>query len=389
MKRNKIFSLILIATMSIMALSACNSSGETSQSEVKPTNAIKLGLIGPLTGDASIYGIAVKNGIDLAIEEINAGGGVLDKKIQLEALDDKNDISEAVNAYNNLVSKQMVALLGTVTSKPSIAVAEIASEERMPMLTPTGTAQAITTYGDNSFRVCFTDPFQGKTMGVFAAENLKVKNVAVIYDNSNDYSEGLAKSFIETVEAKGLTVVANESYGEADKDFRTQLTKIQAAQPEVLFIPDYYQKIALIATQAREIGFDKPMLGGDGWDGVLEVLDSSNKKVVDNCYFSNHYSVNDTDKLVSDFVTNFKAKYNETPNAFAALAYDSAYIMTNAIKSANSTDKEEIIKALKEMTFDGVTGHITFDENGDPIKSVSIIKLENGEASLDSKIIAE
>lgn len=389
MKRNKIFALILIATMSIMALSACNSSGDTSKSGTKSTDSIKFGLIGPLTGDASIYGIAVKNGIDLAIEEINAAGGVLDKKVEVEALDDKNDISEAVSAYNNLVSKQMVALLGTVTSKPSIAVAEIASEDRMPMLSPTGTAQAITTYGDNVFRVCFTDPFQGKTMAVFAAENLKVKNVAVIYDNSNDYSEGLAKSFIETVEAKGLTVVANESYGEADKDFRTQLTKIQAAQPEVLFMPDYYQKIALIATQAREIGFDKPLLGGDGWDGVLEVLDNSNKKVIDNSYFSNHYSVKDTEKVVADFVTNFKAKYNETPNAFAALAYDSAYIMTNAIKSAGSTDKEAIIKALKEMTFDGVTGHITFDENGDPIKSVSIIKLENGETSLDSKIIAE
>lgn len=410
MKRNKILTLLLAGFMSITALGGCtssnadnnssttaatqdsNSTTEAQQDTSAQTNTgdtIKFGMIGPLTGDTSVYGNAVKNGIELAISEINAAGGVLDKQIEFVPLDDKNDIAESVTAYNNITSQEITALLGAVTSKPSIAIAETAAADRLPMLTPTGTAQAITEYGDNIFRVCFTDPFQGKIMATFAADNLGAKTAAIIYNTSDDYSQGLATAFQETAESKGLTIVANEGYGSDDTDFRAQLTKIQSANPDVLFVPDYYKKVALIAAQARDAGFDKPLLGGDGWDGVLEVLDESNMKVLDNCYFSNHYSVTDTEEVVANFVSNFKSKYNETPNSFAALGYDSAYIMADAVKKAGSADKEAINTALKDTSYNGVTGQIKFDEKGDPIKSVSIIKLEGGEAKLDSKITAE
>lgn len=407
MKRKGIFALALSALIS-MSLAGCGNTNSPSESTTSGVNAssnaesgnssisgtIKLGMIGPLSGDASIYGNAVKNGIELAIEEINEAGGVLGAKVELEALDDKNDIAEAVTAYNNLSSKGITALLGAVTSKPSVAIAEIAAEEKMPMVTPTGTTPAITTYGDNIFRVCYTDPFQGTTMATFASENLNAKTAAIIYDTSNDYSQGLATSFEETAKEKGITIVAKEGYGADDKDFRTQLTKIQSSNPDVLFVPEYYQKDALIATQAKEIGLDIPMLGGDGWDGVLGVLDESNQKVVNNTYFANHYSTDDTDEIVVNFIEKYKNKYNKVPNAFAALAYDSAYIVTNAIEEAGTTHLDAISGILKETSYDGVTGHIIFDENGDPIKTVSIIKLEADDsgkvsAKLDSKITAK
>lgn len=411
MKRKKIFALAFSMLISTLSLSGCggtsggtnestsqaaqtetNSEVQTTKSSTDNAATVKLGMIGPLTGDASIYGIAVKNGIELALEEINEKS--TDFKFELEALDDKNDISEAVNAYNNLSSKDIYALLGAVTSKPSVAVAEIAAEEGMPMITPTGTTPAITTYGDNIFRVCFTDPLQGKTMATFAADNLKVKTAAIIYDTSNDYSQGLATSFEERATERGITIVAKEGYGADDKDFRTQLTKIQATNPDVLFVPDYYQKDALIAAQAKEIGLTVPMLGGDGWDGVLGVLDESNQKVVDNCYFSNHYSPVDTDETVTNFVVKYLEKYGEAPNSFAALGYDATYIMTNAIKESGTTHKDATIGMLQQTEYDGVTGHIVFDENGDPIKTVSIIKLDADEsgkvsAKLDSKITAQ
>jgi branched-chain amino acid transport system substrate-binding protein len=210
-----------------------------------------------------------------------------------------------------------------------------------------------------------------------------------MYNTSDDYSQGVAKAFAEKAKELGITVVANEGYGADDQDFRTQLTKIQALNPDALFLPDYTKKVALIAIQAREVGYTKPLLGADGWDGVLTALDASNKKAVNNSYFSNHYSTTDTEKVVADFVANYTAKYKDAPNSFAALGYDSAYIMVNAIKTAGSTDKEAIIAALKATKYTGVTGAITFDEKRNPIKSVSVIKLENGEAKLDSKVSAK
>ncbi|MEM1484723.1 ABC transporter substrate-binding protein [Oscillospiraceae bacterium PP1C4] len=390
----KLLALTLAAMMIATAFAGCGSSnansapasGESKEAPAAPTEAIKLGILAPLTGDVAIYGIAASNGIQLAIEEINAAGGVLGQQLDPILLDEKGDISEAVNAYNRLLSEEIVALLGDVTSKPTMAVAELAAADNMPMITATGTALPITTYGPNVFRTCFTDPFQGKIMATFAAENLKAKNVAIIYNTSDDYSTGLTASFKEQAAAKGITIVAEEGYGNDDKDFKSQLTKIQDKKPDALFVPDYYTKVALIATQAREVGYEGPLLGADGWDGVLGVLDDANKSAVNNSYISNHYSPESTNEKVVSFVKNYSAKYGETPNSFAALGYDTAYMMAQAITKAGSTDAQAIIDAMKAIEFDGVTGHITFDENNNPIKDVAVLKLMDGVAKFDSTV---
>ncbi len=267
-----------------------------------------------------------------------------------------------------------------------MAVAEKAAKDNMPLITPTGTSAPITGYGDNVFRTCFTDPFQGKIMATFAADTLKVKTAAVIYNNSDDYSKGLTENFVATAKEKGFEIVAQEAYGADDKDFKTQLTKIQALNPDVLFVPDYYETVALIAAQAREVGFTNTMLGADGWDGVYSALDTSKYGLVDGCYFSSHYAPDDTDPAVVNFLAAFKAEYNEVPNSFAALGYDAAYMMKAAIEKAGSTDKQAIIDALASLEYTGVTGSVTFDENGDPIKPACIIQMKNGEASFHSRV---
>jgi len=226
-------------------------------------------------------------------------------------------------------------------------------------------------------------------MAKFAAENLKAKNIAIIYNTSDDYSTGLVTAFEEMAASKGVNITIKEAYGADDKDFKSQLTKIASTKPDALFVPDYYTKVALIASQAREVGFTGPMLGADGWDGVLGTLDDANKSVVNGSYISNHYSAQDTDEKVAGFVKAYTEKYGETPNAFAALGYDAAYMMTQAITTAGSTDAQAIVDAMKAIQFKGVTGNITFDENNNPIKDATILKLMDGEANFDSKVTAE
>lgn len=394
----KVVALMLSGVLAVSMLAGCGAKKDSAAPDAAANNngstaadgeTIKIGVLAPLTGDVSVYGIAANNGINLAIDEINKKGGVLGKQVELITADEKGDVTEASNAYLNIAGKGIVGLIGDVTSKPCMAVAELAAEENMPMITPTGTAADITTYGENVFRACFIDPYQGEVMATYAADKMSAKNVAVLYNTSDDYSGGLADSFVKTFEAKGGKISAKLGYGADDKDFKTQLTQVVAGKPDALFIPDYYNKVALIATQAREVGYKGPLLGGDGWDGVLGVLDKSKVSVVDNSYFSNHYSVTDTDEVVVNFLKNFQAKYNETPNAFAALGYDAAYMMCNAIEKAASTDKQAIVDALKATDYTGVTGQMTFDENRNPIKTVAVIKLLNGEATLDTKLSAK
>ena len=341
-------------------------------------DTIKIGVLAPLTGEVSVYGIATSNGIKMGVDEINEKGGILGKQIELITMDEKGDPTEAVNAYNSLVDQGIVALIGDVTSKPCLAVAEVALEDNMPMLTATGTAEDITKVGPNVFRTCFMDPFQGKIMATFAADNLKAKKVAVMFDNGSDYSKGLADSFKAQAEEKGMEVTAFEGYATADIDFTTLLNKIIATSPDAIFVPDYYGDVSLVLDQARTAGYTGAMLGGDGWDGVLTTLPEDN--------FSNHYSAADT--VAADFLSKYQELFGLEGNAFAALGYDSAYIMAQAIEAAGSTDSQAIIDALAAVEFDGVTGHITFDENGDPIKSVAVTKFVDGKAELDSKITA-
>lgn len=392
MKKKVSLSLILVLILSMLA--GCGGDKPTTpaatgdQAPAATGEPIKIGGLAPLTGSVAVYGTANQNGANLAFKEINAAGGILDGRlIEFNTLDEKGDTTEAVNGFNKLMGQGVVALLGDVTSKPTLAVADEAATAGLPMITATATAAAVTDAGDNIFRVCFLDPFQGMTMANFAADNLGAKTAAVLYNTGDDYSQGLAQAFKETAEAKGITVTSFEGYGEDDKDFKSQLTSINQKKPDVIFLPDYYAKVALIAAQVKEIGCEAIMLGGDGWDGVLTTVASP--EVVEGAYFCNHYSIDDPNEKTQAFVKNYEATYNEKPNSFAALAYDTAYILADAIDRAGSTESEAIIKALAETSYEGVTGKITFNEKGDPIKEAAILKIVDGVYTSDTGATAD
>lgn len=350
------------------------------------SETIRIGGLAPLTGNVAVYGVATQRGVDLYVEQINAAGGVLGKQVEMVWYDEKGDAAEAVNAYNRLVG-DVVALIGDVTSKPTIAVAELAALDNMPMISATATAYDVTTPGENIFRACFLDPYQGNTMAVYAAQNLGKKNAAVIYNIADDYSTGLAESFKSKFEELGGTVVAYEAYGASDIDFKSQLTNIASKNPDVIFMPDYYNIVAMIAKQAREAGLDMTFLGADGWDGLLTVVDDPS--ILDGCYFCNHYSTDDPDENVQNFLASYTEKYNETPVSFSALGYDAAKILFTAIENAGSTDAQAIVDAMAATDIDGVTGHITYDEHRDPQKDVAMITFEGGEMKLVEKFNPE
>ena len=370
-------------------ITACGGEKEATTKKTDEAATIKIGGLGPLTGPLAIYGVTATNGSKLAFEEINKNGGILGKQVEFVLFDEKGDSTEAVTAYNRLVDEGVVALVGDITSKPSLAVAEIAAQDNMPMITPTGTQFNITEAGPNVFRVCFTDPYQGVILANLAKNNLKANTVAIMVNNSSDYSDGVAEAFIKEAERLGLKIVAKEGYAEGDKDFRAQLTKVAATNPDVLLVPDYYEQVALITTQAREVGVKSTFIGPDGWDGVAKALDSSAYGAVENSYFTNHYSVEDTNEKVQNFLKAYREKYKDEPSAFSALSYDAAYLMKDAIEKAGSTDKDAIVKAMKESDFAGVTGHLRFDEKNNPVKAVTVLKVVNGNYTFDSVIQPE
>lgn len=383
----KKFTLMLLGLSFL--ITACGGEKEATTKKTDEAATIKIGGLGPLTGPLAIYGVTATNGSKLAFEEINKNGGILGKQVEFVLFDEKGDSTEAVTAYNRLVDEGVVALVGDITSKPSLAVAEIAAQDNMPMITPTGTQFNITEAGPNVFRVCFTDPYQGVILANLAKNNLKANTVAIMVNNSSDYSDGVVEAFIKEAERLGLKIVAKEGYAEGDKDFRAQLTKVAATNPDVLLVPDYYEQVALITTQAREVGVKSTFIGPDGWDGVAKALDSSAYGAVENSYFTNHYSVEDTNEKVQNFLKAYREKYKDEPSAFSALSYDAAYLMKDAIEKAGSTDKDAIVKAMKESDFAGVTGHLRFDEKNNPVKAVTVLKVVNGNYTFDSVIQPE
>ncbi|HHV43005.1 MAG TPA: ABC transporter substrate-binding protein [Clostridiaceae bacterium] len=405
-KTEKIMSVILVLMAIIMLLAAC---GETTEKKTPDEDAqvkeadntdteandedstgdtIKIGGLAPLTGDVSIYGIAADNGAQLAMKEVNEKGGVLGKKIEYIVYDEKGDSVEATNAYNRLVNEdKIVALVGDVTSGPSITVAQRAALDNMPMITPTGTSADITEQGPNVFRACFIDDTQGELMATFIAKEMKLTKAALIYNISDNYSQGLADAFLGRCETEGVEIVANENYSSGDTDFKTQLTRILAAEPEVLYVPNYYNDNIMIVRQAKQVGLDVPFLGGDGWDGVLsENVIGEDKNDADGAYFTNHYAPDDPNEKLQNFLTAYRDAYGMEAISFAALGYDGAMMMAQAIEEAGSTDADAIINALKNIEYEGVTGNITFDENNNPIKPVTIILIKDGNYTLFSKM---
>jgi len=340
-------------------------------------DTVKIGLITPLTGDVKTYGESVKNAFNIAVEEYGRKGKYT---IQTVMADDRNDATEGANAALKLITQDKVtAIVGPVTSKVAIPVSEIATQHKVPAVSGTATNPKVT-FSDGKrkpyvFRACFIDPFQGVVAANFALKDLKAKTAAVLYDVSNDYSKGLGEYFRTTFTKGKGTIVAFESYQKDDVDFSAIITKVALKKPDLIFLPDYYNKVALIARQIREKGIRSTLLGGDGWDSpdLLKIGGSA----ITGGYFVNHYSPDRRDAVADAFIKRYKARHGIIPDAFAALAYDAAGILLKALDAAKKPISDEILKTLAATkNYKGVTGLISFDAKGDAIKSAVILKVD-------------
>lgn len=346
------------------------------------SNNIRVGGIAPLSGAVAVYGVECKNGIDLAIAEINAAGGINGQKIEFICEDDEGDAAKSVSAYKKLITKDKARIIiGSLTSGCTIAITKQAQANKVIQIAPAATAVNVTDAGNYIFRACFIDPFQGRVGGKFASENLGAKKAAILYDIGNDYSVGLTDNFVSEFTKNGGTIVAKESYGAGEKDFNAIITKVKAASPDVVYLPDYYSTVALIAKQLRAQGITVPIVGGDGWDGFTN--DNAGDEVL-NGFYSNHYAIDSTEPAVQKFVGSFQAKFGKAPNAFAALGYDSVYLLKDAIERAGKLDVAAVREALEATDGDYVTGHLVFDEKRNPIKSAVMLEVVRKDGQLST-----
>jgi len=362
---------ILLASIVIASLlSACNTQGND--------NKVRIGVFMSTTGSTANFGISSVNGIKMAADEINAAGGINGKQVELLVQDDRSDASEAATIVTKFVTQDQVhAVIGEVASSRSIAAAPIAQNAKIPMLTPSSTNPEVTKKGNFIFRSCFIDPYQGAAIAQFAAKTLGAKSAAIMVDRKNDYSTGLEKVINETFTRFGGKIVATQSYQEGDQDFNAQLTSLKGSNPEVIFVPGYYNDVGLIAKQARDKGITVPLIGGDGWDS--EQLYKIGGTALNGSFFTNHYSPYDTDPRVVKFVNDYKQRYNSTPDALAATAYDAANIMFDAIKRSKSLSGPDIRDALAATNaFPGVTGTVTFNQQRDAVKPIVMIEIKPG-----------
>ncbi len=366
--------ILMSATVaSLYSLTACTNKN------AGDTSVIRVGEVGSMTGNDATFGTSTHKGIELAFSEANKAGGILGKQLKLISLDDQGKPEEAATAVTKLITQdKVVAILGEVASSRSLAMAPIAQQNKIPMLSPSSTNPKVTEQGDYIFRVCFIDPFQGQVMAQFALDTLKVKKAAILRDVKNDYSIGLADYFVETFKKAGGEIVVDSSYSSGDIDFKSQLTAIKAKNPEAIFVPGYYTEVGLIARQSRELGLKAPLLGGDGWDSPK--LQEIGGAAMDGSYFSNHYSTEDSSKQVQDFISRFKATYGgEVPDGLAAMGYDAALVMIDAMKRAGTTDGAKLREALASTKdYPGVTGKITIDAQRNAVKSAVVLKVAGG-----------
>ena len=344
-------------------------------------DTIKVGEFASMTGSEATFGQSSHKGTALAIEELNAAGGVLGKKFELIMEDDQSQAGQPATVVRKLISRDgVVAILGEVASSRSLEAAPICQQNRIPMISPSSTNPKVTEVGDYIFRVCFLDSFQGgKVLTEFAQNTLKAKSVAVLKDVKSDYSLGLTKFFEDGFTANGGKIVVEQNYNGGDKDFNAQLTAIKAENPDAVFVPGYYTEVGLIALQAKQLGLNVPLFGGDGWES--SVLVSIGGSALEGDYFSTHLAPDeDTSPAVQEFVKKFKARYDETPDAMAALGYDSAMVLAAAIKAAGTTDGAKVRDALAATKdFQGVTGKTTIDANRNASKSAVILTITNGQ----------
>lgn len=370
MKNTKWVALLLVVLfMFSIAVTGCTPKTQTSE------KVVKIGFIGPLTGDVKTFGESTKNAFLLALKQHN--NTVAGYTIETVILDDRNTATEATNAATKLITDEKVAaIVGSVTSKTTIPVSVVCEQYKVPFVSPTATSPKATV--DNgvrkeyAFRACFIDPFQGTVGAKFALDTLKAKTAAILYDQGNDYTIGLKDYFTDAFTKGGGQVVNTEAYTVNDTDFSAVLTKIAGQNPDLLYLPDYYQKVSLIGKQARDKGIKAVFMGGDGWDSSDIDWDS-----MDGGYFSNHYSAEDPSPAVQQFVTDYKAEYNAVPDALATLAYDATQIVLKGIEDSQSNDPTKIKDAIQNIKdFQIVTGKISIGQDGNPVKAAVILQID-------------
>jgi len=347
---------------------------------------VKIGAMTCLTGALSSFGVSSIQGAKLAIEEINAAGGTLGQPIQLIVEDNGSKAGETATITRKFISQdKVVAILGDLTSSATMEGAPLAQAAKIPLLTPSATNIAITKIGNYIFRSCFIDPFTGTIMAKFALDRLKAKQAIVMTDVKQDYSVGLTDAIRQYFTQNGAGILKTFSYSSGDTNFRTQLTAIRMARPDVIFLPGYYTEAALILRQARQLGITCPFVGGEGWDSPALVQVAG--KAADGNYYTDHFSAADPDPRVQRFVQTYRAKFAVSPDALAALWYDGARLLSQAVKRAGSTDAAKIRDALAATRdFEGVTGRISIDENRNASKSGVILKIDNGEPTMVEQI---
>jgi len=337
-----------------------------------------IGAVLPLTGNEASFGQSVKKGLELAIEHINQSGVLKNKKIELKIYDDQGKTEEATLAITRLIQKdKVIAVIGEVASSRSLAMAPIAQKNKIPMISPTATNAKLTTLGDFIFRACFIDSFQGTVMAIFAADNLRMFKAAILRDVSSDYANGLADEFKNSFQKLGGEIIKDESYQSGDVHFKAQLTQIKAKNPDILFIPGYYTETGLILKQARELGISSVMLGGDGWESQ-KLIDVAGK-AANQSYFTSHSTTAIDTPDVRQFVINYKKKYNQDiPDGIATIAYDTAFVLADAIERAHEPTALAIKEALANTkNVRGLSGRISLNKDRNATKPAYIIKIEN------------
>ena len=384
-KVSKVLSALICASLLTAGLTGCG--GE------KSADTIKIGANLEMTGGSATYGISSKNAIELAFKDINDKGGINGKKLELVVADNKSEAAEATNAMQKLVSQDgVVAVIGPNLSSSVIASSAINNGARVLDITPMGTNPNITVdpatgkTREFNYRTCFIDPFQGTVMAAFATNDLGVNKAAILIDNSSDYAKGLSQFFKENFVKSGGTITAEESYLQKDTDFKATLTKIKATNPDMLYVPGYYQEVGLIVKQARELGMNMPITGGDTWDSV-KLPEIAGTAALNNTYFSSLYSPQEASDINKNFVAAYEKAYGAKPDVFAALSYDSALLIAEAIKNAGSAEPAKINEAMAKISgFNGVSGSVTFDAQHNPVKSAVILEYKDGAQTLITKI---
>ena len=383
-KTKRILSGLVAMSMMALLTTGC---GNTN------SNEIKIGANLEMTGNTATFGQSATNGAKLAIKQVNAKGGVLGKQITLVVADNKSDTAEAANAMQKLATQdKVIASIAPIASSSVMAAAQVNESAKILGISPTASNPNVTVdletgkVRDYLFRATFIDPFQGAVMANFAKNTLKAQKAAVYIENSSDYAKGLGKFFKETFVQNGGNIVSDEAYLAKDTDFKATLTKIKASNPDVIFVPGYYQEVGMIVKQAREIGITVPILGADGWDSA-KLPEIAGAEALNNTFFSNHYSPDDNSPEIKNFVEAYKAEYGQVPDAFAALSYDATMMIIEAIKRAGVEDSVKVKDELaKTKDYQGVSGSITLDEKHNAVKGVVIIEMKNGIQAFKEKI---